>query len=168
MKLTVPYPPARGGRVVLWSYLASMPFGGMTWQVLHHLVGLGRLGYDVRYAEDSESPGLSPLTYEPTDDYTANARFLAHHMELVGAVAAGEIDLATLVAGWPDETVVQCMSAYRESRWPAGAPPDFAFSFVTAKRYVHFRSLGDMSDRKPVRSPRFEQLQAIGERLGVL
>src|SRR4051794_29685686 len=37
------YPPAARGEVVVWGLLASYPFGGMTWQVLHHLAGLRRL-----------------------------------------------------------------------------------------------------------------------------
>ena len=46
------------GTVVVWGLLANSPFGGMTWQVLHHLEGFRRLGFDVWYVEDSDSPWL--------------------------------------------------------------------------------------------------------------
>jgi hypothetical protein len=38
------YPPTKRGRLVVWGLLGSYPFGGMSWQVLHHLAGLRCLG----------------------------------------------------------------------------------------------------------------------------
>jgi hypothetical protein len=54
MNLATEFPPATRGTVVVWGLLAAYPFGGMTWQVLHHLAGLRALGFDVWYVEDSD------------------------------------------------------------------------------------------------------------------
>lgn len=84
MKLPSTYPPATRGKVILWGQLASRPFGGMTWQVLHHLAGLRRLGLDVWYVEDSDTPLLDPTTYWPTWEYAANLAYLARQMDSLG------------------------------------------------------------------------------------
>ena len=78
------YPPATRGKVVLWGLLASSPFGGMTWQVLHHLAGIRRLGFDVWYVEDSDRPVYHPTTYWPTFECEANVAYLARHMHSLG------------------------------------------------------------------------------------
>ncbi len=78
------YPPARRGKIVLWGLLASSPFGGMTWQVLHHLEGLRRLGFDVWYVEDSDRPVTHPTTYWPTFESDANVAYLARQMHILG------------------------------------------------------------------------------------
>ena len=84
MRAALSYPPATRGTVVLWGLLASSPFGGMTWQVLHHLVGIRRLGFDVWYVEDSDRPVYHPTTYWPTQEYRENVAYLARHMERIG------------------------------------------------------------------------------------
>lgn len=78
------YPPARSGTVVVWGLLAREPYGGMTWQVLHYLVGLRRLGFDVWYVEDSDSLPSHPRTRERTLDPSENIRFLQRHLDEVG------------------------------------------------------------------------------------
>lgn len=80
----IKYPPAKRGKLVLWGLLASYPFGGMTWQVLHHLVGLRQLGFDVWYVEDSDSLLLSPSTFSPSLDYFENVKYLSRQMESIG------------------------------------------------------------------------------------
>jgi hypothetical protein len=84
MHLARGYPPATRGKIVVWGLLASRPFGGMTWQVLHHLAGVRRLGFDVWYVEDSDTPVLHPTTYWPTAEYAANVAYLSQHMEAIG------------------------------------------------------------------------------------
>jgi hypothetical protein len=76
-------PPTRG-EVVVWGMLARAPYGGMTWQVLHHLAGLRRLGFDVWYVEDSDCMLTDPATYWPTVAYEANVRHLAAQLERIG------------------------------------------------------------------------------------
>lgn len=75
--------PTRG-EVVLWGLLAAAPYGGMTWQVLHHLAGFRRLGFDVWYVEDSDRMLTDPVTYWPTTDYGPNVRHLARQLDRMG------------------------------------------------------------------------------------
>ena len=39
------------------------------------------------------------------------------------AASAGEIDLAALVEGWPEDSRDECVAAYCRSRWRDSAPP---------------------------------------------
>lgn len=79
------YPPATRGSLIVWGLLAGYPFGGMTWQALHYVVGLRRLGFDVWYVEDSSRALLDPVKYWPSmSEYEANAQFLADQMAAVG------------------------------------------------------------------------------------
>lgn len=78
------YRPANRGKIVLWSLLATFPFGGMTWHRSHWIVGLRRLGFDVWYVEDSDRPVYDPITFWPTSECSANAAFLSKHMKKVG------------------------------------------------------------------------------------
>ncbi|MGE3537686.1 MAG: glycosyltransferase [Candidatus Tectimicrobiota bacterium] len=80
MQLMQAYPPATKGTLVVWGFLASAPFGGMTWQVLQHLAALRRLGFDVWYVEDSDTPVYDPVTYWPTQNCDANVAYLANYM----------------------------------------------------------------------------------------
>jgi hypothetical protein len=79
-----PYPPATRGTIVVWGILARMPFGGVTWQALQHLVGFRRLGFDVWYVEDSHSQLYHPTTHCPTMEYEDNLAYLARWMERIG------------------------------------------------------------------------------------
>lgn len=78
------YPTASRGKLIVWGYLASYPFGGMTWQVLHYLVGLRNLGFDVWYVEDTDAEVRDPKTLWGNDDYSANVEFLKQKLESVG------------------------------------------------------------------------------------
>jgi hypothetical protein len=72
------------GTVVVWGLLANSPFGGMTWQVLHHLEGFRRLGFDVWYVEDSDTPWMRPGDLELADDPAPNAAWAARVLESIG------------------------------------------------------------------------------------
>ena len=82
--LSTNYPPATRGKLVLWGLLGSSPFGGMIWQVLHYLVGLRRLGFDVWYVEDSDKYVYDPVTYWPTRECGPNVELLSKYMKSVG------------------------------------------------------------------------------------
>ena len=56
----------------------------MTWQVLHHLAGIRRLGFDVWYVEDSDTPVYDPATFWRTQEYAFNVAYLARQMESIG------------------------------------------------------------------------------------
>jgi hypothetical protein len=83
-QLITSYPPATRGKVVVWGYLASYPFGGMTWQALHYIVGLRNLGFDVWYVEDTDADVRDPQTLWESDNYAPNVEFLKRQMESVG------------------------------------------------------------------------------------
>jgi len=80
MNLFTHYPPITRGTVVVWGMLASFPFGGMTWQVLHYVAGLRRLGFDVWYVEDTDGELLDPVTFWTTSNYLPNVQYLAEYM----------------------------------------------------------------------------------------
>jgi hypothetical protein len=77
------YPAASRGKLIVWGYLASYPFGGMTWQVLHYLVGLRNLGFDVWYVEDTDAEVRDPKTLWGNENYSANVEFLKQKMESI-------------------------------------------------------------------------------------
>ena len=84
LDLSRAYPPADRGTIVIWGFMASQPFGGMTWQALHYLVGLRQLGFDVWYVEDSDRVVLDPVRFWPTLDYEPNVAHLDLFMKSVG------------------------------------------------------------------------------------
>ena len=61
------------------------------------------------------------------------------------AIAAGEVDLASLTHSRPRELVQKCEREYCESRWPKGAPDDFQEILEAARVYMNLRWLGDPS-----------------------
>jgi aminoglycoside phosphotransferase (APT) family kinase protein len=85
------------------------------------------------------------------------------------ALGPGEIDLATLTDHCDPEIVRHCEFAYRQARWSEGAPAGFTRTMDLARLYVHFRWLGDEPGRKGRRRFwRYEEVRALGERLGLL
>jgi hypothetical protein len=86
------------------------------------------------------------------------------------AIAAGEIDLASLTEGWPAEIARECELEYQLARWPAGAPANFDRTLGAAQLYWSFRWLGDRPDWTTSESNlwRFERLRSVGERLRLI
>jgi len=60
---------ATRGPVVVFGIAFLYPLAGVTWQFLHYLVGLRRLGFDPYYVEDSGrwvyDPALGDFTPDP-------------------------------------------------------------------------------------------------------
>ena len=84
------------------------------------------------------------------------------------AIAAGEIDLASLTEGWPDEYKRACAIEYSLARWPGGTPPAFERRLAIANMYLLFRWLGDriewtVGDDAELQ---FAQLRRLGNELG--
>lgn len=77
-------PDGTRGRIVVWGLLAHAPFGGMTWQVLNHLVGLRQLGYDVWYVEDSDQRLLNIRVDDWATEYSDNLAYLDRYMQAIG------------------------------------------------------------------------------------
>jgi hypothetical protein len=70
--------------VVVWGLLAHAPFGGMIWQVLHHLVGLRQLGYDVWYVEDSDQRMLNVQITDWVMSAGDNAAYVRPYLKAIG------------------------------------------------------------------------------------
>jgi len=87
------------------------------------------------------------------------------------ALAPGEIDLAALTEGpWQARVVRRCEREYQRSRWPAGAPYDFARTLDTARLYLYFRWLGERAEwtLREKTFWRYEHLRAAATRLGLI
>ncbi len=87
------------------------------------------------------------------------------------AIGAGEIDLASLTEGrWDAEVVRECVEAYRDVRWPDGAPPNFEKTLTAARLYWPLRWLGDKPEWtvEESRRPYFGELRSQAERLGII
>jgi hypothetical protein len=83
--------------------------------------------------------------YEANNVLVHNGRNVVVDWESA-ALAAGEIDLATLTWGWDHELVQFCEQQYCLARWPDGPPADFALRLTAARVYFHLRRLGDSDD----------------------
>ncbi len=59
------------------------------------------------------------------------------------ALAAGEIDLASLTWGWDEDLAAYCRQQYCLARWPDGAPDDFGLRLTAAGVFLHLRRLGE-------------------------
>ncbi len=82
----------------------------------------------------------------------------------------GEVDLAALTEGWPEEAGRRCADEYRQARWPGGAPAGWGEALAAARLYWELRWLGDRPEwtvHEATRE-RFDGLRAAGERLGLL
>jgi len=85
-----------------------------------------------------------------------------------GAIASGEIDLASLTEGWPLEIVHECEHEYEQWRWPNRSPSDFRKVLDVARLYWLFRWLGDRPEWTAGLIHFFKRLELMGERLGLL
>lgn len=74
---------ASRGRVIVTGILFWYPLAGVTYQFLHYLLGLRRLGYDVYYIEDSGrmvyDPTINSLSVDATNNVNAVAPILEAH-----------------------------------------------------------------------------------------
>jgi len=79
----MPTLPAGKGKVIVSGILFWYPLAGVTYQFLHYLLGLRRLGYDAYYVEDSGryvyDPGLDDFTPEADRNVQAVAPILEAH-----------------------------------------------------------------------------------------
>lgn len=71
-------------RVAVAGLMGQYPLGGMAWQVLHHVIGLLRLGYDCAYVESSGAPPYSPRLRSVVARPTENLRFLRDTFRRLG------------------------------------------------------------------------------------
>lgn len=86
------------------------------------------------------------------------------------ALSVGEIDLACQIQGWALDVADACSAIYREARWPAGAPANFASQLATARLLSAFHWLGEEASPNSEESTveYIAQLREAGEALDLL
>jgi len=75
-------PPKR--KIIVFGILFWYPLAGVTYQFLHYLIGLRRLGYDPYYIEDSGRWIYDPLINEFSPDVTGNLKAVVPVLEAHG------------------------------------------------------------------------------------
>ena len=86
------------------------------------------------------------------------------------AAAPGEIDLYTLIEGWPQETMRECIDAYRQARWPEGGEGDLDRALDAAYIHLLLRGIGGDPNYTTTERTRwrFDELMLAGQRWGLL
>lgn len=86
------------------------------------------------------------------------------------AIGPGEIDLASLTDRWPPLMVKACLHAYIAARWLGNAPPAFERVLTAARLYWSLRWLGNKPEwtQREKSAKRFQQVQELGEELGII
>ncbi len=72
------------GKIIVFGILMWYPLAGVTWQFLHYLLGLRRLGYDVYYVEDSGRWIYDPSLNDLSPDATGNLAAVVPALEANG------------------------------------------------------------------------------------
>lgn len=72
------------GKLIVFGFAFYYPLAGVTYQYLHYLLGLRKLGFDVYYVEDSDWPVYDPRTNEMTDDPSYNVRQVGQVLDEYG------------------------------------------------------------------------------------
>ncbi|HTJ09149.1 MAG TPA: hypothetical protein VL393_05615 [Candidatus Binataceae bacterium] len=72
------------GKIVVLHLAARYPFAGVMWQLIHHLVGLRELGFDVYYLEDHGAWVFDPIADTVSPNAGRNLKLLAAVMERYG------------------------------------------------------------------------------------
>ena len=108
-----------------------------------------------------------PLTIIHGEYYPANVLWRRQRVHPIdwesAAIAAGEIDLASLTDEWPPDSIEACEAAYRRTRWPVGFDAAlFARRLSAARLYVILRWAGVPDAFTRARDRRY-YLQRIGQ-----
>lgn len=72
------------GRLIISGILFWYPLAGVTYQFLHYLIGLRRLGYDPYYIEDSGRWVYDPRIHDSSSDASGNVNTVAPILEAYG------------------------------------------------------------------------------------
>jgi hypothetical protein len=75
--------PTRG-KIIVFGIIFWYPLAGVTYQFLHYLIGLKRLGYDVYYIEDSGRWIYDAAKFEFSPDASRNVESIAPILEAYG------------------------------------------------------------------------------------
>src|SRR6185503_8804780 len=77
-------PTRSKGKIIVFGILFWYPLAGVTYQFLHYLMGLRRLGYDPYYIEDSGRWVYDPRVTDLTPDADANIQAVLPALEAHG------------------------------------------------------------------------------------
>ncbi len=77
-------PPKSKGKIIVFGILFWYPLAGVTYQFLHYLIGLRRLGYDPYYIEDSGRWIYDPRLNDFSPDATSNLETVVPVLEAHG------------------------------------------------------------------------------------
>ncbi len=80
----MPNETASKGKVIVFGIMFWYPLAGVTYQFLHYLIGLRRLGWDVYYVEDSGRWVYNPDKFEFMPDASTNIEMIAPILENYG------------------------------------------------------------------------------------
>ncbi len=83
-RLNLPKMKKSRGKIIVFGILFWYPLAGVTYQFLHYLIGLRRLGYDPYYIEDSGRWIYDPLINEFSPDATGNLKAVVPVLEAHG------------------------------------------------------------------------------------
>jgi hypothetical protein len=70
--------------IVVLGLLGQFPLAGIAWQLIHHLVGLQRLGFRVYYVEDTGTAPYDPRLKSLVGDCTYGLQFIARTLARIG------------------------------------------------------------------------------------
>ena len=107
--------PESKGKIIIFGILFWYPLAGVTYQFLHYLIGLRKLGYDPYYIEDSGRWIYDPKINEFSPDVTGNLEMVVPHLQ-----AHGFGDRWAFRGNYPDGkcygmTEAQILQLYREA-----------------------------------------------------
>ena len=80
------------------------------------------------------------------------------------ALAAGEIDLASLTWGWGDDLASLCEQQYCLARWPDGTPGDFALRLTAARVFCTFAGWATQTKRRDWKRQIADLVASLAER----
>src|SRR5436309_4722221 len=80
----MPSNPQLKGKIIVFGILFWYPLAGVTYQFLHYLIGLRRLGYDPYYIEDSGRWVYDPVLNTEAGDASRNVAAVAPLLEKYG------------------------------------------------------------------------------------
>jgi hypothetical protein len=77
-----------GDIIVVLGLLGQFPLAGIAWQLIHHLVGLQQLGFDVFYVEETGAVPYDPRTKNLANDCSYSLRFINETLRPYGLADA--------------------------------------------------------------------------------
>src|SRR5437867_261593 len=72
------------GKIIVFGILFWYPLAGVTYQFLHYLIGLRKIGYDVCYIEDSGRWIYDPVLNDMSPDVTGNLEMVVPYLQAHG------------------------------------------------------------------------------------